>query len=83
LKVPAAALRFQPTGMRVADASGHAGVWVRSGSGSLKHVAVTVGAAGADQVALKNGDLAEGSQVAIGQAIRPAGTELFGLRFGS
>jgi len=81
LKVPVAALRFQPAGMRAAD--GRDGVWVRTTSGSLKHVAVTVGTAGAEQVALKSGDLAEGNQVAVGQAIRPAGMELFGLRFGS
>lgn len=81
LKVPVAALRFQPAGMRVAD--GRDGVWVRTTSGSLKHVAVTVGAAGAEQVALKTGELVEGNQVVIGQAIRPTGMELFGLRFGS
>lgn len=83
LKVPVAALRFQPAGMRAADASGHDGVWVRTTSGSLKRVPVTVGTAGAEQVALKSGELAEGNQVAVGQAIRPAGMELFGLRFGS
>jgi HlyD family secretion protein len=44
---------------------------------------VTVGAAGTEQVALRSGDLAEGSQVAVGQAIRPAGMEFFGIRFGS
>ena len=44
---------------------------------------VTVGAAGTEQVALKSGELVEGSQVAVGQAIRPAGMEFLGIRFGS
>ncbi len=83
LKVPVAALRFQPAGMRAADSSDHDGVWVRTASGGLKRFAVTVGTADAEQVALKSGDLVEGSQVAVGQAIRPTGVELFGLRLGS
>jgi HlyD family secretion protein len=44
---------------------------------------VTVGTAGTEQVALKSGELVEGSQVAVGQAIRPAGMEFLGIRFGS
>lgn len=44
---------------------------------------MTVGAAGTEQVALRSGDLVEGSQVAVGQAIRPAGMEFLGIRFGS
>ncbi|MCJ9703776.1 efflux RND transporter periplasmic adaptor subunit, partial [Bradyrhizobium sp. SHOUNA76] len=59
------------------------GVWVRTASGALQRIAVTVGAAGIEQVALKSGDLDEGSQVAVGQAIRPAGFEFLGIRFGS
>ena len=43
----------------------------------------SMGAAGTEQVALKSGDLDEGSQVAVGQAIRPAGMEFLGIRFGS
>ncbi|WP_441236775.1 efflux RND transporter periplasmic adaptor subunit [Bradyrhizobium sp. 930_D9_N1_4] len=82
LKVPLAALRFQPSGTRP-DATARSGVWVRSANGSLQRVAVTVGAAGTEQVALSSGDLVEGSQVAVGQAIRPAGTEFLGIRFGS
>lgn len=82
LKVPLAALRFQPSGARP-DATARSGVWVRSADGSLQRVAVTVGAAGTEQVALRSGDLVEGSQVAVGQAIRPAGTEFLGIRFGS
>jgi HlyD family secretion protein len=82
LKVPLAALRFQPSGMRQ-DPAARSGVWVRTASGSLQRIAVTVGTAGAEQVALKSGDLDEGSQVAVGQAIRPAGIEFLGIRFGS
>ncbi|MGL9617025.1 efflux RND transporter periplasmic adaptor subunit [Bradyrhizobium sp. U531] len=83
LKVPLAALRFQPTGTRPDPGSAHSGVWVRTASGALQRIAVTVGAAGTEQVALRSGDLGEGSQVAVGQAIRPAGFELLGIRFGS
>ncbi|WP_309143616.1 efflux RND transporter periplasmic adaptor subunit [Bradyrhizobium sp. CCGB01] len=82
LKVPLAALRFQPSGTRP-DAAARSGVWVRTASGSLQRIAVTVGAAGTEQVALRSGDLVEGSQVAVGQAIRPAGLEFLGIRFGS
>ena len=59
------------------------GVWLRTASGALQRVPVTVGAAGTEQVALKSGELVEGSQVAVGQAIRPAGMEFLGIRFGS
>ncbi|WP_063684770.1 efflux RND transporter periplasmic adaptor subunit [Bradyrhizobium stylosanthis] len=83
LKVPLAALRFQPSGARPEPAGARSGVWVRTASGSLQRIAVTVGAAGTEQVALKSGDLVEGSQVAVGQAIRPAGMEFLGIRFGS
>ena len=83
LKVPVAALRFQPNGTRPSEAQGRDGVWLRTPGGALRRIAVTVGTAGAEQVALKSGDLTEGSQVAIGQAIRPAGIELLGIRFGS
>jgi HlyD family secretion protein len=83
LKVPLAALRFQPSGTRPDPAATHSGVWVRTASGALQRIAVTVGAAGVEQVALKSGDLDEGSQVAVGQAIRPAGFEFLGIRFGS
>lgn len=82
LKVPLAALRFQPSGTRP-DAASRSGVWVRTASGALQHIAVTVGAAGTEQVALRSGDLVEGSQVAVSQAIRPAGIEFLGIRFGS
>ncbi|GLR92305.1 efflux RND transporter periplasmic adaptor subunit [Bradyrhizobium iriomotense] len=82
LKVPVAALRFQPNGTPPSEAKGRDGVWLRTPAGSLKRVAVTVGA-GAEQVALKSGDLTEGSQVAVGQAIRSGGMELLGIRFGS
>jgi HlyD family secretion protein len=83
LKVPLAALRFQPSGTRTDAASDHSSVWVRTAAGSLQRIPVTVGAAGTEQVALKSGDLVEGSQVAVGQAIRPAGMEFLGIRFGS
>jgi HlyD family secretion protein len=83
LKVPLAALRFQPSGVRADTAPGRSGVWLRAANGALQRVPVTVGAAGTEQVALKSGALVEGSQVAIGQAIRPAGMEILGIRFGS
>ncbi|MCP3465248.1 MULTISPECIES: efflux RND transporter periplasmic adaptor subunit [unclassified Bradyrhizobium] len=83
LKVPVAALRFQPSGTQPSTPQSRDGVWLRMPSGSLKRIAVTVGTDGAEQVALKSGDLTEGSQVAVGQAIRPAGMELLGIRFGS
>jgi HlyD family secretion protein len=83
LKVPLAALRFQPHGAKPAEDPGRHAVWVRTASGALRRVPVIVGAAGAEQVALKDGDLVEGNEVVIGQAIRPAGMELLGIRFGS
>ncbi|MBR0974959.1 MULTISPECIES: efflux RND transporter periplasmic adaptor subunit [Bradyrhizobium] len=83
LRVPLAALRFQPSGTRPDTASARSGVWVRTASGSLRRIPVTVGTSGAEQVALKSGELTEGSQVVVGQAIRPAGIEFFGIRFGS
>jgi HlyD family secretion protein len=83
LKVPLAALRFQPSGVRPDPTGKHSGVWVRTANGSLQRIAVTVGTAGTEQVALKSGDLDEGSQVVVGQAIRPAGFEFLGIRFGS
>ncbi|WFU39705.1 efflux RND transporter periplasmic adaptor subunit [Bradyrhizobium sp. CB82] len=83
LKVPVAALRFQPSGTQPSTTQSRDGVWLRTSTGSLKRIAVTVGTDGAEQVALKSGDLTEGSQVAVGQAIRPAGMELLGIRFGS
>ncbi|MCK1571067.1 efflux RND transporter periplasmic adaptor subunit [Bradyrhizobium sp. 174] len=82
LKVPLAALRFQPSGTRP-DAAARSAVWARTASGSLRRIPVTVGAAGTEHVALRSGDLVEGSQVAVGQAIRPAGMEFLGIRFGS
>jgi len=85
LKVPVAALRFRPAGSpRVAGAtSSDQSVWVHSGGDELRQVPVTVGPASADQVVLKAGALSEGDQVAVGQAIRASGRELFGIRFGS
>lgn len=83
LKVPLAALRFQPSGVRTDAAANRNGVWVRTTNGSLQRVPVIVGAAGTEQVALKGGTLVEGNQVAVGQAIRPTGMEFLGIRFGS
>lgn len=83
LKVPLAALRFQPAGIRNTEKAGPNGVWLRTSDDRLQRVAVIVGAAGAEQVALTSGPLVEGSQVAVGQAARPAGIELLGIRFGS
>ena len=85
LKVPLAALRFQPAGTPPAQsaASGKQAVWVRTAGGSVRRVPVTVGSAGAEQVALESGPLAEGDQVAVGQSIRPAGPKWFGINFGS
>ncbi len=83
LKVPVAALRFQPRGAKPTEDRGRPGVWVRNAGGSLQRVPVTIASVGADQAALKDGELVEGSQVAVGELIRSTGTELFGIRFGS
>ena len=84
LKVPMAALRFQPKGApRQAAAPGTQTVWVRTSRGELKRIAITVGTAGAEQVALKSGSLSEGDQVAIGQISPPSNQQWFGIRFGS
>lgn len=84
LKVPMAALRFQPRGApRQAEPPGTQTVWVRTNRGELKRIAITVGTAGAEQVALKSGSLSEGDQVAIGQITPPSNQQWFGIRFGS
>lgn len=80
LKVPMAALRFQPDG--VPPVKGVSTVWVRAGM-RVRRVPIVVASVGADQVALKNGELSAGDQVVVGQTIRPAGRELFGIRLGS
>lgn len=84
LTIPLAALRFRPADMvqDTSSSSGGPGIWVRDGGVSLKRVAVTVGSVSAEQVGV-NGGVAEGDQVAVGQAIRPARNEWFGIKFGS
>lgn len=83
LKLPLAALRFQPAGAPADRTPRGDGVWLRTASGSVRRVAVKVGPAGTDNVAIEGGPLAEGSQVAVGQAIQPNGRSWFGIRFGS
>lgn len=82
LKVPLAALRFQPASVPQVQPHSQS-IWVRAAGGSLRQVSVAVGPVGTEQVALKSGDIAEGDQVAVGRAIRPAGNQWFGIRFGS
>ena len=84
LTIPLAALRFRPADIAqdTSVAPGSQGIWVRNG-GSVRHVAVTVGSVGTDQVGLSGNEIAEGDQVVVGQAIRPARSEWFGIRFGS
>jgi len=84
LTIPLAALRFRPADMAQGSslAPGSQGIWLRNGA-SVRHVAVTVGSIGAEQVAVNGGEIAEGDQVVVGQAIRPARSEWFGIRFGS
>lgn len=83
LKVPLAALRFEPAGAPAVKKSREDGVWLRTASGSVRRVAVKTGPTGTDNVALESGALAAGSQVAVGQAIQPNGHSWFGIRFGS
>ena len=85
LTIPLAALRFRPadTVQDASSSSGGQGIWVRDGGVSLKRVAVTVSSVSAEQVGVNGGDIAEGDQVAVGQAIRPARNEWFGIKFGS
>jgi hypothetical protein len=84
LKVPLAALRFRPqAGAAPAGANRSPAVWVRTAGGGIEPVSVTLGASSADQVVLKTGALAEGDQVAVGQAMAQPQRQLFGIRFGS
>lgn len=82
LKVPLAALRFRPEGSAPRDPAAPS-VWVRGADGGLEAVRVETGATSADLVALRSaGQLAEGSEVVVGQAEVPAGRRLFGVRLG-
>lgn len=85
LKLPLAALRFQPAGLaRPTDFdAANQFVWKLSKDGQLSRVAVVIGATNADQAALKSGSLTEGDQVAVGQAVRSSARRMFGIRFGS
>ena len=84
LTIPLAALRFRPADIAqdTPASPGSQGIWVRNGA-SVRHVAVTVGSVSTEQVGLSGNEIAEGDQVAVGQAIRPARNEWFGIRFGS
>lgn len=85
LTIPLAALRFRPADIAQGTSAspGSQGIWVRDRSGSLRHVKITVGSVGAEQVAVNGGEIAEGDQVVVGQAIRPSRSEWFGIKFGS
>jgi HlyD family secretion protein len=85
LKVPLAALRFQPAGVPRTPVSNAATqfVWKRESGGALRQVAVVVGPSSSDQVVVKGGALVAGDQVVVGQTIRTSGREAFGIRFGS
>lgn len=85
LTIPLAALRFRPADVAqdTSVSPGSQGIWVRDGGGSLRHVGVTIGSVGAGQVGVSGSEIAEGDQVVVGQAIRPARSEWFGIKFGS
>jgi len=85
LTIPLAALRFRPADLAhdTPIPPGSPGIWVRNGGASVRHVAVSVGSVGAEQVGVNGGEIAEGDQVAVGQAIRPTRNQWFGIKFGS
>jgi HlyD family secretion protein len=85
LTIPLAALRFRPADMahETPVSPGSQGIWVRNGGASVRRIPITLGSVGADQVGVNGGEIAEGDQVVVGQAIRPARSEWFGIKFGS
>jgi len=87
LKVPLAALRFRPSSGRPAGrpedgAAKEQAVWIQGPSGTLRPVPVVTGAISADQVALKDGGLAEGDRVVVGQAETVEPPRFLGIRLG-
>ncbi|WP_201744426.1 hypothetical protein, partial [Escherichia coli] len=87
LKVPLAALRFRPANGRPAGhpedgAAKEQAVWIQGPSGTLRPVQVVTGAISADQVALKDGGLADGDRVVVGQAETVEPPRFLGIRLG-
>ncbi len=91
LKVPNAALRFQPPGPTQGDESAeppedepgaHAKVWLLGKNGLPKPVPVRLGLSDATTTAVADGPLREGQSVIVGTSAGPDGRGPFGLRLG-
>lgn len=82
LKVPLAALRFDPgtLGTGSSATAGGTAVWVLDHASRLKRVAVATGASNADQAALTSGAVKETDRVVIGQANRNSVRRILGVR---
>jgi HlyD family secretion protein len=82
LKVPLAALRFDPgtLGTETSATAGGTAVWVLDHGRRLKRVAVATGASNADQAALTSGAIKEADRVVIGQADRNSARRILGVR---
>lgn len=86
LKVPLAALRFNP-GRTNAAASvpvgeGKVPIWVVGADGRPKRVPVVIGEDNGDQITVRSGDLHQDDRVIIGTLEKPKPTGIFGLRAG-
>ena len=80
LKVPLAALRFDPGTTGKAASSGHQAVWVLDRLGRLKQVAVGTGTSNDDQTVLTSGSVSEADRVVVGQASNTPEHRFLGLR---
>ncbi|WP_170850246.1 MULTISPECIES: efflux RND transporter periplasmic adaptor subunit [unclassified Beijerinckia] len=82
LKVPQAALRFQPKGLGERDKPRAAAptVWKRTARG-IGAVPVAIGDSTSDQVSISSGNISEHDQVAIGQQSEES-RRLFGFKVG-
>ena len=80
LKIPLAALRFDPGTTGKAAGSGHQAVWVLDRLGRLKHVAVETGTSDDDQAVLTSGPVSEADRVVVGQASNSPERRFLGLR---
>ena len=80
LKLPNAALRFQPEDRETQK--GATVVWVKGLAGEPRPITVRTGASDGTATELVKGSLKKGDEVIVGRAPAPRNTGLFGLRLG-
>jgi HlyD family secretion protein len=88
LKIPLSAVRFSPRAAGSAKPENAltegrpAVIWRVDDDGALTPVAVGLGDDDSSDVAVLSGPLKEGESIATGEAVEPAGHQLFGIRLG-